>query len=167
MRHYFVITFMADTPCHQATINRALIHERVKVDVQHDTIDVSLSGKVIVRLHVEEGATDSAIIIEQFGIGMIDGQSSLMLMESNKTIDKSNLFGGQYGIGLKQLFAVLAHLEKDNWRFSMFGTVFHDRTQQRGWSRLWSSDVDSQLNVHGEMCFGRLGNKVSIKSMNN
>ena len=146
--------------CEQAAISSALGNERLKVDVTNHLIKVHLDDVCIVRMSVDAGESETTIVIEQEGLGMIDGQTSLVLMESTKVDDAGKIYGGQYGIGLKQLLAVLAHLSNEGWAFSMFGSVFHESSGKRGWSRMWSSDVEAQLNIHGEVWFGGMGKKV-------
>ena len=136
----------------------------VRIHDEHDKSDreivVSANGVMLVRIVVEDGLKDTTIIMEQCGIGMIDGLESLQLLESEKTKGSSKLFGGHYGLGLKQLLAVLASLQKDEWNFCMFGTVHHDVSGQCGWSELWSSTVENQLTVHGNVSFNGLTPKV-------
>ena len=121
------------------------------VDFDHE-IRITSNGKEIVRICVENTSEFTTIIFEQRGIGMIDGQDCLELMESVKSGNVEHLLGGQYGIGFKQFLAVMAHLTKDSWKFDMFGTIIHDSSEGKGWSRLWSSDANSTLVVNGAVC---------------
>ena len=130
------------------------------MEVTDHLIQVHLDNECIVRMCVDAGESETTIVIEQEGVGMIDGKTSLVLMESTKTEQAGKVYGGQYGIGLKQLLAVLAHLSNEGWGFSMFGSVYHDSSGSVGWSRMWSSDVEARLNIHGEVWFGLMGNKV-------
>ena len=131
----------------------------VRIHDKHDKSDreivVSANGDMLVRIVVEDGLEDTTIIMEQCGIGMIDGLESLQLLESEKTKGSSKLFGGHYGLGLKQLLAVLASLRKDEWNFS-----HHDVSGEFGWSEMWSSTVENQLTVHGNVSFNGLTPKV-------
>ena len=110
------------------------------------------NGLEVVRIVVEETSTRTTVVFQQFGIGMLDGQDSLMLMNSQKKRSADDIFGGQYGIGLKQLLAVVAKLGVDGWKFAMIGSIFHEGSEKRGWSSLTSSSCNKQLNVHGRVC---------------
>ena len=156
--------------CHHATVGRALQSEPVKVRVDPEgcghnfehKISVQLTnGLEVVRIMVEETCTHTTVVIQQFGIGMLDGQDSLMLMDSQKQRSTEEVFGGQYGIGLKQLLAVLASLGADGWKFVMLGSVLHERSGRRGWSSLYSSAINNQLNVHGKLCSDGIDAEVS------
>ena len=113
-------------------------------------------------MFVEETPTHSTIIIEQQGIGMLDGMESLMLMDSRKPENSAHIFGGQYGIGLKQLLAVLAKLVEQDWKFVMLGSVLHEESRESGWSELYCSSISGQLTVHGKVLCGCVNDKVNI-----
>ena len=66
----------------------------------------------------------------------------------------------RYGIGLKQLLALLARLRDDNWSFDMIGSVEHSESGLRGWSRMWSKEFDEELSVCGRVTFGTLEDSV-------
>ena len=150
---------IADYACHRAMVERALQKERVQVvldyrQCRHHEVLVRIDEEDFVRMFVEETPTHSTIIIEQIGIGMLDGKDSLMLMDSRKRENSEQIFGGQYGIGFKQLLAVLANLGEEDWKFIMLGTVLHDQSGECGWSELSCSTIASQLNVHGKILCG-------------
>ena len=130
---------------------------KIEIDVKDHKFDheivVSANGDMLVRFVVEEGSRETTIFMEQCGVGMIDGMGSMQMLESEKRKCSSKLFGGHYGLGLKQVLAVIASRLKHDWKFSMFGTVHHAVSGQFGWSRLWTSEVENQLTVHGEVSF--------------
>ena len=68
----------------------------------------------------------------------------------------------RYGIGLKQLLAVLARLRADQWTFDMVGSVEHKESRERGWNRIWSDEFDEDLSVCGNITFGSLEQSVTV-----
>ena len=80
-------------------MSRALHGEGVVVrdegsdDVPYN-IAIVVNGEERVRIVGEETEEHVRLIIQQIGIGMIDGQSSLRLLESVKGKDDSEVFGG-------------------------------------------------------------------------
>ena len=114
----------------------------------------------MVRICIEENLEHTTIVFEQRGIGMLDGQDSLELMESVKSSNSEHLLGGQYGIGFKQFLAVMAHLTNDSWKFDMFGTIHHESSASEGWSRMWSSESSGTLVVNGVVCDRNINEEV-------
>ena len=158
----------ADNPVHRATIDRALQSEAMKVrantssgefDFDHEIV-VTANEAVVARFMLETSERHTTIVIQQFGIGMLDGLQSLQLMDSQKPTRTNNVFGGEYGIGFKQLLAVTAKLQNEDWNFVMYGSVYHEASQVHGWSKLSSSSIQGQLNVHGEVCNGSIVSEV-------
>ena len=85
----------------RATISSAYRSEGVRVRLKSDqfnerNIVISINGKERVHILVEEDDQHVRVIMQQVGIGMIDGQSSLQLLESSKTTDDSDVYGGYY-----------------------------------------------------------------------
>ena len=44
----------------------------------------------------------------------------------------------------------------------MIGSVAQESSGKCGWNRVWSTEVERELNVCGEVHFGTLGHVVSI-----
>ena len=124
-----------------------------KGDLEYDhEIRIHSEGQNLVRICVEESLGHTTIIFEQRGIGMLDGQDCLELMESVKSSNVKDVLGGQYGIGFKQFLAVMAHLSNASWKFDMFGTIIDESSEGQGWSRMWSTEATSTLIVNGVVC---------------
>ena len=91
---------VADTPSGRATLSRATLCEGVKVVVDEESVGnvrsltVMMNGSEQVRMFVEEGGMSTTLIIRQTGMGMIDAQSSLQMLESAKAGSEDNVYGG-------------------------------------------------------------------------
>ena len=93
------IILISDTPSARATVSRALQSEGVVVrdDGTEElpyNIAVVINGEERVRIVGEETEEHVRLIIQQIGIGMIDGQSSLQLLESVKGKQDCDVYGG-------------------------------------------------------------------------
>ena len=106
---------------------------------------------------------ENVIVISmfQFGEDMIDAQASMRVAESQKREKGDSVFGGQYGLGLKQFLGVIASLEGEGWMYDMFGTVMcTENGVRQGWSRFTPRNVNNSLVVEGRLCWGSIRNWV-------
>ena len=91
---HFILNFVSDSATSRATIGRAMLNEGIFVRSEGTSMTVVINGVDRVRIKAEPGIDNTVVTIQQIGMGMIDGQESMKLMESSKRSEKETIFGG-------------------------------------------------------------------------